>query len=812
MIRVTCMGIALILLAISARADLYAPMGETVGALVRDGQAIGRIVTAADASAHEQAAAAELQAYLTRISGAEVPVMGEDAAAEGFAVFVGRTNFARQKGLIGRAEALGDEGLLMYADEDGAALLGPDDLGTLYAVYAFLEEKLGVRWFNPDPLGEVVPSLATIEIGRMDEAQTPDLRMRWIGRGEWALRSRQNVGLPDESLGMKIFRSAHTFRTFIPPEEQFEEHPEWFAEIGGERRLFEGNHRNQFCTSNPEVIEATVAAMRRTLDEDPDIDVITLFPNDGLGFCECADCVALDEATEYSAAEINGGWAALGPEKQRTLSRRMTLFYDACARELLKSHPDRFVKTGIYSAYLLAPLDQTLSVPENTTGQLCHGWCHNHAISDPDCEVNADFRASMEAWGRIYPSLCLYEYYYKVAALELPFPIIHAMREDIPWLRDAGVFGIYTQYSQNWWTIGLNYYIASKLVWDADLDVDALLDDYYRKMYADAWEPMRDYHEAYEQAAIASDVHLSADYAQLPLIFTDELLAQQRERLARAQQLAEGDDVRARVAKQEVVLGYVQVSMDYMNAVLASARELADARWVTSGEPDPELDARAEDVRAYLEAHFDDNCFRDRISNYVERFLNPSHALADAMPYVMEGAGAVTKLEWIDPNAPPAAAGDMPETFAIWMYANDIDGEDGNPEHELLLMGPDGEYEAVATLVDEAARTTNRRNGAYVIRGLETARYIRDGKLQLRLVNLPGGWTMSTIYAFFVMPDMADATDEAATGLVEGDLDWVRENAGGFHEFGFRGVPSGDGAPVDVTITVTAFEEAELPE
>ncbi len=812
MSRVYVVLIAGLLGAASARAQLYAPMGERVGVPVRDGAPAGAIIIGPDASDHERAAAVELQAYLARISGAELPIVDERAAVGGYPIFVGRTDFAREQGLLERARALGDEGLLMVADEDGLALLGGSDLGTYYAVYAFLEEKLGVRWFNPDPLGEVVPASPTIEVGRMDEAQAPDFRMRWIGRGQWALRSRQNVALPDESLGLKVFGSAHTFRRFVPPDEHFAEHPEWFALVGGLRKRFESVHGNQLCTSNPEAMAATVAAMRRILDADPDIDIISLFPNDGLGFCECDACRALDEDTGYSVAEINSGWSGLDDRKLRTLSRRMTIFYDECARRLARTHPDVMVKTGIYSAYVLEPLDRELTVPDTCIGQMCHSWCHNHAITDPDCPINRDFRAAMEGWGRIYPSLCLYEYYYKVAALELPFPIIHAMREDIPWLRDQGLFGIYTQYAHNWWTIGLNYYVASKLLWDADLDVDALLADYYARMYGAAEAPMREYWEGYEQAAIAADVHLSAEYAELPLIFTDDLIAAQRERLDRALALAEGEDVRARIDRAAVVLGYVEVCMRYMDAVMAQARELADARWSRPGEDSPELAAPAAAVRAYLDEHAQEHCFRDGQSSYIARFLDTSGAVAQALQVVSEAPGPLTKREWLARRGEQPAPGAVPASFAIWLYANDIDGEDGKPEHELQLLGPDGEYETVAAVVDEAARAGNRANAGFVFGGLDSARYLRDGEVRVRFTNLPEDWFMSTVYAFYVMPDWPGATDAVATRLIAGDLEWVRATAAGFQEYDFKGAPAGESQPLDATIEITGFSGAELPD
>ncbi|MCD6360402.1 MAG: DUF4838 domain-containing protein, partial [Armatimonadetes bacterium] len=599
----------IVLVSEAAVAGLYAPMGETVGSITVDGRPDGIIIVAAQATDHERAAAAELQAYLQRITGAEVPVVVEGEGGEGFPAHVGHTQAAADKGLVERASALGDDGLLMYADDDGLFLLGGGELGTYYAVYAFLEEKLGVRWLNPDPLGEIVPEMPTVTIGRMDETQTPDFKMRWIGRGQWALRSRQNVRLPDDALGLKVYASAHTFRRFVPPDEYFDEHPEWFALVGGVRKRYEGVHGNQLCTSNPEVLEKVVEAMRGVLDADPNLDIISLFPNDGLGFCECDACRALDEKTQYTVEQINSGWQTLGWERHRTLSRRLAIFYRDAAAELMKTHPDKPVMCGIYSAYLLAPLDRSIRMPPNGLGQLCHGWCHNHAITDPDCYINVAFREALEGWRGVFPNLCLYEYYYKVAALDLPFPIIHSMRKDIPWLRDFGLYGIYTQYSTaNVWTIGLNYYVAAHLLWNADLDVDELVADYYRAMYGAAAEPMAQYWDAYEQAAVDADVHLSAEYADLPKIFTPELIAAQRERLARAVAPADTDEVRERVRRAGVVLGYVDVCMAYLEQVRRVAGEGAN-RWVKMNAPVGELQPYANAVLAYIEEHADDHCF-----------------------------------------------------------------------------------------------------------------------------------------------------------------------------------------------------------
>ena len=133
----------------------------------------------------------------------------------------------------------------------------------------------------------------------------------------------------------------------------------------------------------------------------------------------------------------------------------------------------------------------------------------------------------------------------------LPWPLVHTMRKDIPYYRDRGVEGFYTQLSDTLWhRLGLNYYVAAKLCWNADLNVDALLEDYFEKFYGPAAKPMKEYFMAMEQSM--QDWNGCASYGLQgvaglkvigPKIFTPEVMSRMGASLEQAEKVTAGNDI-----------------------------------------------------------------------------------------------------------------------------------------------------------------------------------------------------------------------------------------------------------------------------
>ena len=158
---------------------------------------------------------------------------------------------------------------------------------------------------------------------------------------------------------------------------------------------------------------------------------------------------------------------------------------------------------------------------------------------------------------------------------ELPYDQVHVIRRDVPYYRRIGVEGFYTQAAGDHWpACGLNHYIAAKLTWDADLDVDLLLSDYYERFFDEAAGPMRAYYEGLMAAYVDYDDCISPygykwPTFAVPEIFTDGVVARLGQALDEAEQRAASGAVRDRIAPIRARLEYLKRVLDYLEAVRA---------------------------------------------------------------------------------------------------------------------------------------------------------------------------------------------------------------------------------------------------
>ena len=128
-------------------------------------------------------AARDLQVYVEKITGAKLPIVGDDALPAGTVIFVGHSALTKPfdaKIPSGLTPQCDEEGYLILAKGDRLLLAGNEAApyhGTEYAVAEFLHRQ-GVRWYMPGDFGDVVPKRPSLYVAEMEIYGKPAFRLR----------------------------------------------------------------------------------------------------------------------------------------------------------------------------------------------------------------------------------------------------------------------------------------------------------------------------------------------------------------------------------------------------------------------------------------------------------------------------------------------------------------------------------------------------------------------------------------------------------------------------------------------------------
>ncbi|MBE3068772.1 MAG: hypothetical protein IMZ66_00905, partial [Planctomycetes bacterium] len=178
----------------------------------------------------EQHAAADLAAHLEKLTGKRLDVASEAKLGDRVPLAVGRCAATLAKlGVAVDFDALGLEGIAIETKGPALVLAG-GRRGVLYAVYTFLEDYCGCRWFAPDCTR--LPTEGTFAIGEIKVRHVPPLEYRSTDYpcsrdADWAVRNKINGTQTalDEPRGGKVAYShfVHTFNDILDPATHFKD-------------------------------------------------------------------------------------------------------------------------------------------------------------------------------------------------------------------------------------------------------------------------------------------------------------------------------------------------------------------------------------------------------------------------------------------------------------------------------------------------------------------------------------------------------------------------------------------------------------
>ena len=538
--------------------------------LVKDGQEQATIVVPDEVTPSVRHAAEELARYIEQISGAVLPIVHESVSAKGVAVHVGPT-------AVGQKHVPAEpERIVVRATADHLVICGGSDRGTLFAVYRFLE-ALGCRWLAPDQ--EYVPEKATIDVRGVGLDTAPVFNMRtFVSRQEakrvWGVKVGMNGFFTADDVDLHgggyylpaAAPSCHAYYKIIPSDRYFDEHPEWFPMQQGQRRPGQ-LHGAQLCVTAPGLAEEFARRVAEIFDEDPDLRIMSISPNDGRGWCECPECAALDERLCGSRTTKQG----LAGERP-FVGDRVFWFANRVAERVAKTHPGKLLLVLSYINYAEPP--DTVVPAENVVPWLCHyaPADYSRPISDPTSEPNAQFNELLVRWARRAPHLLFYSYVSKSMWWRLPRPVVRSFAGDVKYLHSLGIRRYYCQSSLNDWPeAGPLYYVICKLLWDPSRDPDEIIADWVGHMFGPAAETMAAFYGAMEDSIKESGQSFSDNPPRhVPGLYSPKHLDRARQHLADALASAAGDEVAlARVKRVEEIFRYGR----HMIAALETAHQ-----------------------------------------------------------------------------------------------------------------------------------------------------------------------------------------------------------------------------------------------
>lgn len=491
--RVTSSVLVLLLTALTL-VPAYAKSEKEI-VLADAGSTQYRIVVSETASECEKNAASELSKYLEKISSAKFETVTDSTAASEKEIVVGVTNRDSEIN-IDRSE-FEQDGVRILTVGEKLFLTGGSERGALYAVYTFLEDWLGCRWFTEELTA--IPEAEHLAISAIDYSYVPCFRLRqtyWLFSTKYAdfcvkhkLHSYMAYisddwgGSPTEY----CVNSVHTMQWIIT-RDMFDAHPEYFGCDDKGNRSF----NRQPCFSNEDVFQLTVNFAKNFFSQYDTI--FSVSQNDGMSFCQCDKCKAFNKA--------HGG----------TDSASMINFANRVAAEVRKEYPDARFETLAYQDTLTPP--ENLSIADGVVIRMCPiNGCVLHDFSTTSCRENKKFSKALEGWAELTDNIYMWNYSTDFQYYYALFPNITTLQKRYQYFRDNNVVSVFDNGCGEDMVAGefhdLKTYLVLKLLWDPDTDIERHISEFCRAYYGEAGDDVVEFINKFEKYVKGVNTHVT---------------------------------------------------------------------------------------------------------------------------------------------------------------------------------------------------------------------------------------------------------------------------------------------------------------
>lgn len=452
-------------------------------------------------------AAAELASYASRLTGKKAKVASNGCNPKRGDVVLLQAGEHAETSMPGQIKNLipriKHDGFVSGVCAGVCYVAACEERGILYGVYDLLECKYGVIFAGPGM--EYLPEVRSVSLRGRPAVHNPALSMRFIGFHafddaatlpgifDWMAKRKFN-GLQmfahhymenrevvrieaAKKRGLRLDIGAHSAFFFLPPEKYLDSHPEYYAKNA------QGKPK-QLCYSHFGAADALAGRVNTFLNENPEVAVVGLWPEDGFVECSCRNCAG------------------------KNLARLVYEFVSRAAESIAGRHPAVLIN---HLAYLnsTCPPGGVAPLHDKVLVNFCDYWDRtiNHPVcdyrhgckplkNDQECEeyrrTAARFRdhkeicEEMAAWRKLTKHPTVFSYYSDLIMKQrLLTNVAKSIQQDMRYLHALGYEGFVDCccHPHEWMAMAWNLFALSEFSWDFEMEYDEVLERFCRGVF-----------------------------------------------------------------------------------------------------------------------------------------------------------------------------------------------------------------------------------------------------------------------------------------------------------------------------------------
>lgn len=439
--------------------------------LVNNGKSDKVIVMPRNASEDAIKAVKVFQDYFQQVTGVTLPIVENEVKENAIIIGCNSSSELNEIDFSG----LGKHGFIIKTKNSNLIIAGNTERGTLYGVYAFIEKYLGCRKYSANV--SFISKKTSIVLGNINDYEVPAFSLRQVNYNE--ARNREYMDWHAlEFRGINNFEWGswiHTFHQLLSPDDYGESNPEYFSYSNGKRQSgvkpsFDNKSTQpvaQLCLTNPDVFRIVCESLERKIEQNPGAKYWSVSQNDNMNFCKCEDCAELDKKFQSHMGSL-------------------LVFLNKVAERF----PDKIISTLAYTYSRKPPVG--IKPRENVNFVLCN---IESVRNKPLVIGDTLFMRELREWTNLTNNIVLFDYVVQYSNLLAPFPNFKTLQPNLKTYRGMNVSMMYQlgnsqaggEFAE------LRSYLISKLLWNSDLDIDSIMNDFLEGYYLEAAPEIKKY-------------------------------------------------------------------------------------------------------------------------------------------------------------------------------------------------------------------------------------------------------------------------------------------------------------------------------